>query len=110
MLPRMGKGSTALGMAEAFTDSANFDGMIEGESNANLHIGLVMHKAFVEVNEEGTEAAAATAVVAKTESAPIAEPFIPNVRADRPFLYLIRDAGTGTILFMGKVENPSSEE
>ena len=97
-----------MGMPAAFTDGANFDGMIEGESNAKLFIGLVMHKAFIEVNEEGTEAAAATAVVVKTESAAITEPFVPFVNADKPFLYLIRDAKSGTILFMGKIENPAS--
>ena len=60
----------------------------------------VAHKAFVEVNEEGTEAAAATAVVMEDSKFPL--PFY----ADHPFLFLIRDTKRGTILFMGRVEKP----
>jgi serpin B len=60
----------------------------------------VTHKGFVEVNEEGTEAAAATAVVLGDSAFP--PPFV----ADHPFLFLIRDTKRGTILFMGRVEKP----
>jgi len=85
---------TALGMGEAFTDKADFSGIGD-----NVCISRVLHKAIIEVNEEGSEAAAATAVEMKLTSA--AEPlaFI----ADRPFLFVIADDQTGTILFMGKL-------
>jgi serpin B len=68
-----------------------------------LYIGAVIHKAFVDVNEEGTEAAAATAVVMRGKCAP--EPS-PVFRADHPFLFLIRDRRTGSILFIGRVMDP----
>ncbi|MFP6901367.1 MAG: serpin family protein, partial [Opitutales bacterium] len=61
---------------------------------------------FVEVNEEGTEAAAATAVVIRTKSA---RPMGPRFRADHPFLFLIRDKATGSILFLGRYAEPPSE-
>jgi len=64
----------------------------------------VFHKAFVDVNEEGTEAAAATAVVMKPKNGH--RP--PLFRADHPFLFLIRDKQTGGILFMGRVVNPAA--
>ena len=88
----------ALGMIDAFQDGvANFNGMRPG---AGLCIGHVAHKAFVEVNEEGTEAAAATAVVMREKSAP------RTFEVDHPFLFLIRDVKHGTILFLGRVTNP----
>ena len=95
----------SMGMKDAFDmDKANFSGM---DGNPNwLYIGAVLHKAFVDVNEEGTEAAAATGVRMGVKSAP-EEPII--FRADHPFLFLIRDNSTGTILFMGKVSNPTIE-
>ncbi len=91
----------ALGMVDAFDpDHANFTGMSD---RPPLYISAVAHKAFVEVNEEGTEAAAATAVVVTEKvAATTSEPF----RADRPFLFLIRDTKHGTILFVGRVEKP----
>jgi serpin B len=68
-----------------------------------LYLGAVLHKAFVEVNEQGTEAAAATAVVMQTKV--IA--FSPILfRADHPFVFLIRENSTGSILFLGRVVNP----
>jgi len=95
----------SMGMKDAFDmDKANFSGM---DGNPNwLYIGAVLHKAFIDVNEEGTEAAAATGVLMKEKSAP-EEPII--FRADHPFLFLIRDNLTGSILFMGRVSNPSME-
>ena len=90
---------TALGMPLAFSNQADFSGM---DGNKDLFIGAVVHKAFVEVNEEGTEAAAATAVVMKRWSMP------PQFIADHPFLFLIRENSTGTILFIGRVMNPST--
>lgn len=89
----------ALGMRKAFGSGADFSGM---DGTNTLFIGLVLHKAFVEVNEEGTEAAAATAVVMKRSA-----PKIPIFRADRPFLFLIRDNVTGSILFIGRILDPS---
>jgi serpin B len=86
----------ALGMTDAF-GSADFTGMAEGDRDPITHVS---HKAFVEVNEEGTEAAAATAVVRALSSFP------PPFFADHPFLFLIRDTKRGTILFMGRVEKP----
>jgi serine protease inhibitor len=95
----------ALGMVDAFSPGkADFAGM-DGKPHW-LYIGAVLHKAFVGVNEEGTEAAAATGVVVGLTSARV-QP--PTFCADRPFLFLIRDNHTGSILFMGRVVDPSRE-
>ncbi len=95
-----------LGMEQAFDVSkADFSGLTEGE-NPRLHIAAIFHKAFVEVNELGTEAAAATIVQIDARSAAVKRPFIPRFSADRPFLFVIREKATGLILFIGKVENP----
>jgi serine protease inhibitor len=97
----------AMGMRRAFEqDAANFDGMC-ASSKADLYISKVCHKAFVEVTEKGTEAAAATAVVMTKRGAPVDVPFTPTVRADRPFLFAIRDVPTGTILFLGRMVAPA---
>ncbi|HUU83864.1 MAG TPA: serpin family protein [Phycisphaerae bacterium] len=91
-----------LGMPAAFTD-ADFSGI---NGVGGLFISLVVHKAFVAVDEEGTEAAAATAVVVGESAAP--EPEDPvELDIDRPFVFLIRDIQTGTILFLGRVVDPS---
>lgn len=92
-----------MGMKDAFSPSADFSGM--GWKKGDLWIGQIKHRAFVEVNEEGTEAAAATAVEMVTKSAPVRDPVF---RADHPFMFLIRDNETGTILFLGRVANPAS--
>ncbi|MGB2983343.1 MAG: serpin family protein [Candidatus Bipolaricaulia bacterium] len=90
-----------LGMTDAFDgERADFSG-ITGERD--LVISDVVHKAFVSVNEEGTEAAAATAVVFRATGMP-AEPLTLTV--DRPFLFVIRDRPTGSILFIGRVLEP----
>ena len=89
-----------MGMRDAFTPRADFSGMT---GNWELYISKVIHKAFVDVNEEGTEAAAATAVVMERGPPPRAASF----RADHPFLLLIRDVGTGSILFLGRVADPT---
>jgi serpin B len=89
-----------MGMPVAFSPSADFSGMTGGK---DLYIDQVIHKAFVSVDEAGTEAAAATAVDMKLTSMP-AEPV--NVTIDHPFIFLIRDIETGTILFVGRVMNP----
>ncbi len=85
-----------MGMPDAFGAEADFSGMT---GTKGLWISKVVHKAFVSVDEEGTEAAAATAVVVE-ESGPIL------VTVDRPFIFLIRDRATGAVLFLGRVMNP----
>ncbi len=95
-----------MGMVDAFSTSADFSGMV---ANARLNISDVLHKAFVEVNEEGTEAAAATAVTIELTSVREPEP-IPEFRADHPFLFLIQDNQTKSILFLGRVVNPNASE
>ena len=100
---RLDETLAALGMRDAFSPArADFSGM-DGRKGW-LHIGVVLHKAFVEVNEEGTEAAAATAVGIRATAMP-APP--PEFRADRPFLFLIMEKETGSILFMGRVTDPT---
>ncbi len=88
----------SLGMSSAFNSSADFSGI---EATTNLFISDVMHTAFVEVNETGTEAAAVTLVQAKTKGMP------KSFRADHPFIYLIRENGSGTILFIGRIIDPT---
>jgi serpin B len=91
-----------LGMAEAFDpDLSDFKGMADVE---DLHITDVLQKATITVDEEGTEAAAATAVIVGIESAPIGEPI--SLVIDRPFMFFIQHLPTGTILFMGRVVEP----
>jgi serpin B len=101
----------AMGMKRAFTEEADFSAMTASvDPRDKLKISRVIHKAFVEVNEKGAEAAAATAVMMiklTAAPAPAAMPFIPEFRADRPFLFLIRDTDSGMILFMGRVTRPS---
>ena len=92
----------AMGMPVAFSGGADFSGMT---GNRDLFIADVIHKAFVSVDEAGTEAAAATAVVMELT----AVPGVPvEVTADRPFIFLIRDIETGTILFVGRIVDPSA--
>ena len=92
----------AMGMQDAFDASrADFSGMTGAK---DLFISAVVHKAFVDTNEEGTEAAAATAVVMTLSAMP--EP-PPVFRADHPFLFLIRDTKTGAILFLGRIADPT---
>ncbi|MDN7023787.1 serpin family protein [Methanoculleus sp. FWC-SCC1] len=93
---------TAMGMPAAFTGAADFSGM---DGTKNLFITAVVHKAFVNVNEEGTEAAAATGVAVSLSAAPIDEE-VPVFRADHPFVFVILDDDTGTILFIGRVFRP----
>ena len=92
---------SALGMPFAFDENqADFSGMT---SEQDLFISDVIHKAFVAVDEEGTEAAAATAVIMEGATAMMTE---NSIYIDRPFIYLIRDTETGQILFIGRVLNP----
>jgi len=94
----------SMGMKTAFDRTANFSGMTGGK---DLYISKVIHKAFIDVNEEGTEAAAATAVVMARKGPPRPTPVF---RADRPFLFVLRDNQTGSILFMGRLVNPRGDE
>jgi serpin B len=90
----------ALGMTDAFSMAADFSGM---NGNLDLFIQAVVHKAFIDVNEAGTEAAAATAVVVGEKGIPI----VKEITLNKPFLFLIWDRPTGAILFIGRVVNPS---
>lgn len=99
------KALTALGMSDAFTESADFSGMT---GKRDLYISDVIHKAFVSVDESGTEAAAATAVIMMATAMPGAPPAPIKVTIDRPFIFLIRDNKTGAILFIGSVLNPEN--
>ncbi len=92
-----------MGMKDAFVGgTADFSGMT---GNKDLYIGAVIHKAFVEVNEEGTEAAAATAIVMKATS--IGPMETKEFKADHPFIFIIQEKTTGDILFIGTLENPT---
>lgn len=91
----------ALGMPDAFTGQADFSGMT---GTPDLYISAVIHKAFIGVDEAGTEAAAATAVI----MALTAMPQVPvELRIDRPFVFAIYDTATRAILFLGSVTNPA---
>jgi len=89
----------SMGMVDAF-GNADFSGM---DGTRSLLIGAVLHKAFVDINEEGTEAAAATAVIMSRGPALV-------FRADHPFVFLIRENCTGSILFLGRMVNPGNND
>ncbi|OPX68121.1 MAG: Serpin (serine protease inhibitor) [Methanoregulaceae archaeon PtaB.Bin056] len=93
---------SAMGMPTAFTAGADFSGMDGGR---DLFITNIIHQAFVDLNEEGTEAAAATAVIMGKGAAP-PEDNVPVFRADHPFIFFIQERETGSILFMGRVSEP----
>jgi serpin B len=93
-----------LGLGIAFNGGADFSNITPG---GGIFISRVIHQTFIDVNEEGTEAAAATIVEMIETSIPAGPiPF----RADKPFLYMIRENSTGILLFMGKVGKPEYEE
>ena len=98
-----------MGMPAAFdVQKADFTGIANPPDPAKrLAIGEVFHKAFVKVDEKGTEAAAATAAVMARAAAVLAPPV--EFKADHPFLFFIRDNATGMILFMGRVADPSAK-
>jgi serpin B len=118
-MPRFKFGSTLelistlklLGVSAAFSDFADFSGMTGQPTGRNgIKISQIRHKAVIEVMEEGTEAAAVTAIVfTRTASMrpkePEPEPFV----VDRPFLFIIADSATGAVLFQGRVANPALE-
>lgn len=99
-----------MGMSTAFTTLADFSGMT-ATGKKELMVNEAIYQAFVEVNEEGTEAAASTAIEVGIGFAlkPQEKPKIPIFRADHPFVFLIRQISTGAILFMGRVANPNSD-
>jgi serpin B len=93
-----------LGMTSAFSDGADFSGIAEDPPR---FISQIIHKAFVEVNERGTEAAAVTALrMLGAAMGPTLNP--PEFRADHPFIFLLIDSYTRTILFIGRVMNPNA--
>jgi serpin B len=92
-----------LGMPLAFTPEADFSAMT---TKTTLMISDVIHKAFVGVNEQGTEAAAATAVVMVDSGLPL--PPEITFEANRPFLFFIHDQPTGAVLFLGRLVDPAS--
>ena len=99
---KLTKTLAGMGMPSAFdAQAADFSGMTGGR---DLYVGIVVHKAFVDVNEEGTEAAAATGGGMRATSAQIPVEF----KADHPFLFLIRDRASGCVLFLGRVANPGA--
>jgi serpin B len=91
------------GMPTAFGAEADFSGIT---GDAGLHIATVQHKTFVQVDEKGTEAAAATGVGMAEAAAPV----VHTVTVDRPFLFVITDTATGAPLFLGKVNDPTHTE
>jgi serpin B len=94
----------AMGMPVAFSGGADFSGM---DGTRDLAISDVVHKAYIDVNEEGTEAAAATGAVMTLSMGLDSNP-VPVFNADHPFIFFIMDNDTGNILFMGRVMNPNS--
>ena len=101
---RLGGALRTLGVRTAFTDEADFSGITTAE---RLCISEVVHKAYVDVDEEGTEAAAATAVAIRAMSLTLPSKPPITMIVDRPFLFAIVDTATGTPLFLGKVANPT---
>lgn len=94
---RLNSTLVTLGMPTAFSDEADFSGLVEG---GGLTLALVEHEAFIEVDEAGTRAAAATGAAMVLSHG-------PTITPDRPFLYVVRDRGAGTTLFIGRVTDPS---
>ena len=94
-----------MGMVSAFdSNSADFSGMT---GDKDVFLSGVIHKAFVDVHEEGTEAAAATAVGLSLAAMGFVDPTEPPIfRADHPFVFMIRDNRHGGILFLGRITNP----
>jgi serpin B len=102
----LGNTLSEMGMPLAFTDAADFSGM---NGKKDLKIDKVIHKAFVDVSEKGTEAAAATAVIVTIKSAMIDQEKIIYFKADHPYIFMIKDNATGQILFTGILNNPVTE-
>jgi serine protease inhibitor len=99
----LGSTLSAMGMPQAFSSNADFSGMT---GHRDFAISEVIHKAYVDVNEEGTEAAAATAVTMRALAMPAQQAPPPVFRADHPFVFIIRDNRSASILFMGRMADP----
>jgi serpin B len=93
---------STMGMPTSFTGKADFSGI---DPKRGLAISEVVHKAFVDVSEQGTEAAAATGITMRTTAMRTPEQAVV-FRADHPFLFLIRDTRTGVVLFIGRLTAP----
>jgi len=98
------KALSAMGMPGAFSNSADFSGI---DGRGKLAISEVVHKSFVDVSEQGTEAAAATGMTMRAAAMRAPEQTVV-FRADHPFLFLIRDTRSGVILFIGRLTNPKA--
>jgi serpin B len=96
------KALSTMGMPTAFTGKADFSGI---DPKRGIAISEVVHKAFVDVSEQGTEAAAATGITMRTTAMRMPEQAVV-FRADHPFLFLIRDTRTGVVLFIGRLTTP----
>jgi serpin B len=97
-----------MGMPLAFdVETADFTGISPIASQTGLYIRKVIHEANIDVDEKGTEAAAATAVLMATGGGPELRQI--DFKVDRPFLFLVRDVPTGAVLFMGRVVDPSAK-
>ena len=106
----MAKDLVRMGITDAFTLGIDFGGKADFSGMTGdrlLNISEVIHQAFVEVNEEGTEAAAATAVVMEGCAGPMPPPVIKVFKANHPFIFIIQQQNTGNILFIGRVNNPT---
>jgi serpin B len=97
---------SAMGMAQAFSGAADFSGMT---GKRDFAISAAIHKAFIDVDEQGTEAAAATAIVMYATAMHREFPEPPPIvfRADHPFLFILRDTKSGSMLFLGRVSDPT---
>jgi serpin B len=95
-----------MGMPQAFSNGADFSGMT---GKPDFTISAAIHKAYIDVNEQGTEAAAATTIVMRATAARMPFPEPPPIvfDADHPFLFLIRDTNSGALLFLGRVADPT---
>jgi len=98
----LGRALSIMGMPTAFTDKADFSAI---DPKGGLAISEVVHKAFVDVSEQGTEAAAATGTAVRSLSLHMPEQAVV-FRADHPFIFLIRDTRTGVLLFIGRLMKP----
>ena len=100
----------ALGLGDAFTGAADFSGLIEGAGPGDLVISKVLQKTFLDIDEKGTEAAAATAIMMERTAIFVPEEDPVEFRADHPFLIALRHKPTGTVMFLGRVEAPPAAE
>ncbi|MBD3196481.1 MAG: hypothetical protein GF317_15585 [Candidatus Lokiarchaeota archaeon] len=93
-----------MGMMNSFSKQANFSGIADPSNNISPFIGEIIHKGFIDVNEKGTEAAAATMITMAPKAAPFQQE-IPVFKVDHPFLFFIWDSTTQAIIFMSQVLN-----